>query len=245
MRKLAILSLGLFLAFPSVAKIEVNEKDKLAMEYLYQDDISGFLDGYISVRGGIYGRVISLKASEYDKQYQANEVRADKNYKNKLLKVTGYVTDISKDFKGDPYVSFRGSNDFNRVTAHFEEDSYDKLYDLNKKEIIDVYCVGGTMILGSPTLEKCQFLEETQKRLYKETNKTIEKAIRSGKSDDEYANKIIFYGKAYNKFIIKNQCEDEKCIKERIGAYKGDIEQLIKEDEEMQNLAKQLGIELD
>ena len=47
---------------------------------------------------------ISVTAGDLIAAYENNEIRANKNYKDKLLDVRGYVGDVSEDILGKPFV---------------------------------------------------------------------------------------------------------------------------------------------
>jgi hypothetical protein len=51
--------------------------------------------------------VIIITATDLYSAYKANQVRADSQYKNKTVKITGKVTGIKQDFKGN-YIELEG-----------------------------------------------------------------------------------------------------------------------------------------
>jgi acyl carrier protein len=54
----------------------------------------------------------TISAADLFAHYEANEVKADQNFKDKTFFVEGVVDDIGKDILGDPYVTLRSTNIF-------------------------------------------------------------------------------------------------------------------------------------
>lgn len=91
------------------------------------------------------------------KDYQANEVAADEDYKGKLLDVTGEVTKIDKDFMDDIIVNLRSGNQFMSTHAYVDDSEKRTAARLSKGETVTLRCQGGGMIIGSPVLRECTF----------------------------------------------------------------------------------------
>jgi hypothetical protein len=89
--------------------------------------------------------------------YQANEVAADTLYKGKRLQVEGIVTSINKDFLDEAYVTLGTPNAFMQVHANLNRDAIPEASRLEKGQAVTLDCIGGTMIIGSPSLDKCSF----------------------------------------------------------------------------------------
>lgn len=94
--------------------------------------------------------VITIDARKLLKDYHANEVKADNNYKNKLVDVTGYVESITKDFTDDIIVRIEADeNEFgiNSINCYVKDEK--AASELSKGDNISFTgrCEG--MILGS------------------------------------------------------------------------------------------------
>lgn len=89
--------------------------------------------------------------------YSKNELAADKQFKGKEIIVTGIVDEVSKDFSGDVYVSFKTPNPFDSnfpkdlnpmssVQCYFE--NTDGLENLSKGDRVSIQgeCDGLKMI---------------------------------------------------------------------------------------------------
>lgn len=108
--------------------------------------------------------VITAKVTSIDlyNEYNTNVLRADKLYKDKLIEITGYITNISNSWN-IPSVSLNiDGNMFNNVTCKFKgQTQIDNITKLNigDKVVFRGTCTGQTM--GSIFLEKCQVITYT------------------------------------------------------------------------------------
>ena len=112
----------------------------------------------------------SAKMSEYDKMlaeavevswttmlddYEANPISADSTYKDKILMVTGEVSDIGREIMQQPYVEFEA--DFLKgVRLTFDKSEEDAISSLAKGDTISVIgkCTG-ELITGTVALNDC------------------------------------------------------------------------------------------
>jgi flagellar basal body-associated protein FliL len=86
---------------------------------------------------------IEVTAVELYSAYEANEVAADLKYKDKILRVTGVVTDISTDPFGYPTVSFgMDAYNINKVEATFNKSEASNIANLQKGQNITVNGAG-------------------------------------------------------------------------------------------------------
>ncbi|MDY2883583.1 MAG: hypothetical protein SOT71_13110 [Romboutsia timonensis] len=88
---------------------------------------------------------IEINASDLYKAYDSNEVKADKNYKDKGLEITGKVSDIGVTL-GQTYVCLStGEYSAFSVQCFFDDDSeIDKVSELDKGDTVTIYgtCTG-------------------------------------------------------------------------------------------------------
>lgn len=92
------------------------------------------------------------------KDYNANEVRADDQYKGRSLIISGKVQSIDKDFLDNVIVRLRSPNQFMATHANFAEEERERVARLSKGDSILVNCVVDGLLLGSPVLRNCTFL---------------------------------------------------------------------------------------
>jgi hypothetical protein len=120
---------------------------------------------------GESGLDVSASAHRVYAEYQGNEVSADSKYKGKWVEIKGRVSSVSKDFTGDPYLTFagdeygaamvnaelfpvqikefRGQNDFIACSAT------EKAGALRAGQIVTVECRGAGSVVGMPRFEQC------------------------------------------------------------------------------------------
>lgn len=104
---------------------------------------------------------IGIDAPTLLQEYEANEVRADQNYKGRFLRVRGIVGSIGKGLTGNQYVTLRG-RDENRifmVQCFFDDSFAGELAGLEAGTLLEN--VGGTCggKFGNVLLNDCRFVE--------------------------------------------------------------------------------------
>lgn len=99
---------------------------------------------------------IKVTAVNLYKEYDSNEVKADKKYKGQEIEVTGKVADISKDFLGEIYISISTGAIFSNVMVYFEKSEEDKIAELDKGQNITIVGNGDGMMMGSPIIKKAK-----------------------------------------------------------------------------------------
>ncbi|MDR1084939.1 MAG: zinc-ribbon domain-containing protein [Deltaproteobacteria bacterium] len=100
---------------------------------------------------------MEVSAAQFFDDYQANEVSADNKYKGKTLKITGTVSDISKDIMDNAVVHLQTSNPFMDILCTFKGSTDPGLANVKKGQQVVLIGKGDMMIMGSPRLENCQF----------------------------------------------------------------------------------------
>ena len=95
-----------------------------------------------------------ITASDLASAYEANEVRADSNYKDKMLAVTGTVDLIQSTLFGSLYVSLKDESkqySFMSITCYFPDEAKNQLANLSKGQKVTVTgkCGGKTMSIVS------------------------------------------------------------------------------------------------
>ncbi len=98
---------------------------------------------------------MDVSASQLQKDYKANEVAADNKYKDKLLRVTGTVESIEKDFLDNVVLKLATGDMFVEVHATLEDSEKSKAAELSKGKRVRVVCTGGGMVMMSPMLRAC------------------------------------------------------------------------------------------
>ena len=99
------------------------------------------------------GAAIDVTSDRLQADYAANEISADNLYRGKVLRVTGRVQAIKKDFTDTPYVEIWTRNEMLGVQAQFESEG--GLAQVAVGQRITVRCIGDNVIMGSPMLRRC------------------------------------------------------------------------------------------
>lgn len=99
--------------------------------------------------------VIEVKASEIATAYQKNEIKADKQYKDKTLLVTAIIESIDSGIGDKAVLQLRGA-DFITVSANGADDTFtEKASELEKGQEIKLLCIGDGEMIGFPSLKDC------------------------------------------------------------------------------------------
>ncbi|MGN1120571.1 MAG: zinc-ribbon domain-containing protein [Oscillospiraceae bacterium] len=100
---------------------------------------------------------ITISPEEYQGTYEANEVAADKQFRNKTIRMTGAVKEITKGPLGgiDLYLRAGGSfmGVFCKIDSHYE----DYVASLRKGQVVTIQGKGGGFTVTSAVLNDCWF----------------------------------------------------------------------------------------
>lgn len=108
----------------------------------------------------IYQNVIVVSARELAQAYDANEARAQQQYGDSPLEVSGRVTGVSLDFMDEPFVQFAGLNPYQDVQASLVGKSRDRAGSLSKGQQLTVRCGSVSEVIGTPMLDDCEIVDE-------------------------------------------------------------------------------------
>lgn len=102
-------------------------------------------------------QTIQISAKTLFQEYEANEVAADRNYKNQTLEVSGYVNKIDSGIGDGANVHFNVGDEFgiNSVVASGDSGFDDYAASLSKGQYISLRCEGGGEVIGQPFLNSC------------------------------------------------------------------------------------------
>jgi len=75
---------------------------------------------------------VTIGARELFADYEANEIAADRKYKNKVLQVTGTVDRIAKDITNTMYVTLKGDELIGSIQWLFDDAHANQLAGLQK-----------------------------------------------------------------------------------------------------------------
>lgn len=100
----------------------------------------------------------AVSSRELAAAYDANEVRAQQNFGDRSLLVTGRVTGITLDFSDDPVVQLEGVNQFLPVQADLNDKAVAS--QLDKGQQIKILCNKITEVISAPMLSDCEIIPE-------------------------------------------------------------------------------------
>jgi hypothetical protein len=89
--------------------------------------------------------------------YEANEVRADENFKNETIYVEGTISSIAKDILDKPYVTLASDNDINEVQCYMSNPA--SASQLNKGDRITLKGTVQGKIMLNVVLKDCEEAE--------------------------------------------------------------------------------------
>lgn len=126
---------------------------------LYRDENSSSFD---IMKYGLSKLNVFAKGTDYYKDYDANEIKADQHYLGKSIVMKGFVQSINKDAFGTPYLSLNGGANFGWTHARFGDDpkAIEYLSTINKKDIVTLHCTGAGLILANAVVKDCEPLSE-------------------------------------------------------------------------------------
>lgn len=103
--------------------------------------------------------VIKISAVQLAAEYEANEVSADINYKNKTIEVSGTIENIGKDILDTPYITLSDGKEYSitSVQCMFDKSDQSQLASLSKDTKITLTGkVSGK--LGNILLNQCNIV---------------------------------------------------------------------------------------
>jgi len=91
--------------------------------------------------------------------YDANQLSADKKYKDKVYKITGTIDDFGSELLGNPYVSLVGDGYFNTVRCGFGDDQADAISKLSKGQQVTFQGTIYGDLIGSVSVNDCSIVK--------------------------------------------------------------------------------------
>ncbi|HAT1514890.1 TPA: hypothetical protein I8W54_003262 [Morganella morganii] len=159
-------------------------------------------DTDISLAGGEslydYG-FIQVTAKEMQKIYAANEVKGDRTFKGKKLVIEGVVESIKSGVNDVPVVSLVTDDKIRSVNLEFSKKYEDIAVDLIKGLPVYYACVGGTVVMGFPSVEECAPLDNVSKELANEKLREIRGELASGALSGDVTPKVLTAVKIFTK----------------------------------------------
>ncbi|MCG3684057.1 OB-fold putative lipoprotein [Arcobacter lacus] len=203
-----------------------NELESNLFKAMINDELETIAkDGEATfVENGLFVLPQKVSSDKIQKEYEKNEVKADLEYGNKLLLITGKVDTIQKDIANNLIVKIKGGNNtFIMPTAQIQKKYINWVASINKGNNIKLVCENKGLFVGMVNLINCtpfdnwlveQNLESKIFNYYKD-NKNVKNELT------EYISKMIDFTKLIATKIDtqKSSCttqnfNDKKCLQE-------------------------------
>lgn len=104
--------------------------------------------------------IIYISVLDLAKEYSENEVKTDEKYKNKLMRISGDVQAISKDFADNLVLELSSDNQFLPANMRMEKSEKSKMMNITKDEHVVVQCQKTSYIMNSPTGYNCVLISD-------------------------------------------------------------------------------------
>jgi len=143
----------------------LNPQALKLVSYLVVDDIKTGMSGGQSAswKNGSFLGLIQIDrhatAKEYEVAYDANEIAADNEYKDKKILLSGDVVSIDKDFTETGVVTLRGSG-FMGIHAELSANGMAGAASFVKGQHVDLVCDGTGRVMTIATLGECISFQE-------------------------------------------------------------------------------------
>ena len=118
-------------------------------------DTNNTVDTSAAIENNAPVETVAVTARELFSAYESNEVAADKQFKGKMLEVTGTISSIDSGFGDGAIVQLSTGNDFQSVSAQGDDSFTDVAATLSKGQQVTMICKGDGEVIGSPMLGNC------------------------------------------------------------------------------------------
>ena len=120
-----------------------------------EDTSTDTIDTSAAIENNVPVETVAVTARELFSAYESNEVAADKQFKGKMLEVTGTISSIDSGFGDGAIVQLSTGNDFQSVSAQGDDSFTDVAATLSKGQQVTMICKGDGEVIGSPMLGDC------------------------------------------------------------------------------------------
>ncbi len=125
--------------------------------FIFGDDDTSVAATSETVTADVAESAIPVTAAELYNAYDSNEVAADKQFKGKLLEITGTIESINSGISDQAVLELGTGEMFMTVSAEGDDNFTDIAATLGKGQQVHLICRGAGEIIGMPMLDKCVF----------------------------------------------------------------------------------------
>lgn len=145
----------------SVNTEETKSRESKLFNLLINDEESIYFKGNNKATHEQIKDIPIYSAIEIANTYNENEVKGDLKFKRKLFSVYGIVDAVKSSIDDKPIILFDTHSATQQTTAFFNEQvSLDKIAEIKKRTQLNLVCVGGGEVSGSPLLSECVFFDD-------------------------------------------------------------------------------------
>lgn len=199
--------------------LKLSSNDLIALKTMITDDVKVNFDGGESLLD--YG-YIPVTAKEMFKTYSENEARGDKKFKGKDVIISGSIESITSSIGDIPVVSLKTGDMFQTVNVNFSRKYRDIAVDLNKNQKVTFACVGGSVVIGMPSVRDCKPIDSVIDSIVNGKIDDMKSVIEDGHlKDDKNLLPIVLMIKAVGiKTDDFKTCKPDniKCLKSQMEA---------------------------
>lgn len=165
-----------------------------------------------------------VDARKLSQDYDANEVAADQHYKGGRLLVIGTVSDVSKDFIGNPYVTLTGHQFLQDVQARFGVRAENTLATLKRGQSVNVVCEVGEKIVTEVVLKNCMMFDDYVDTVRPQFNKYVVEVL-AGKQQVSKASANVI---AFSYMTARLLPHDSSCFQRADEACEAQLSAVLK-----------------
>lgn len=228
---LRLLLAAVLIAASAIAPAQqFNARQAAIADYYISEDVSVFKSGGASIIEKLVGS-IHATPQVLRNTYSENEVAGDRSYFRKTLLVTGKISRINSGIGNTPYLILQDGNDFSGTQAAFKHPDIDRIANLKRGASIQLVCVGGGSVAGTPVLRDCEFADDVAKKEASSIRRSV--ALAQAGETDKLGQTMWALIRITEKYLPpSSQCgiDQLKCSKEirKIGeseSFDKDVEQ--------------------
>jgi hypothetical protein len=140
----------------------LNDREQAVLTFLLVDNFATYGKGGDAIADSLanWEAPIRISADEIQRDYERNEVSADKTYRSRPIIVSGRISSIDRSLGENYSISLQGGdNMFMSPRASMADGFTEYLASLNKGQEVYLACKGDGMLIGSAILKDCQPIE--------------------------------------------------------------------------------------
>lgn len=213
---------GLLLSFTCIAQQQSEPKNMVSYDNYINAMIKDEKKGFIRKDSLIGSALKVISASEAINDYKANELKGNKKYKGKYVRIHSAVSAIKEGAFSKAYIQANGQNQFEYITIYINPDD-ERFLNISKGDKIDLICKGDGVLLGSPIFDKCYFPSDYADKMLNLLSNDITK--NTFKTKEAIIISSMYYAL---EPIIESDCSknEERCLK----AVRDNINKISKEE---------------